>query len=92
MISVQWPRLQLTWQSGPFFQFQSETLLSRELRVKYVGQTLGQLGMDVTVFAGHSFHISAATTAAVAGLKDSLIKTLGRVRPHRHTLMSFKNG
>ena len=63
---------------GPFFRFQSGTPLSQELLVKHVRLTLGELGMDVTVFAGHSFRIGAATTAAAAGLEDSLIKTLGR--------------
>ena len=63
---------------GPFFRFRRGTPLSRELLVKHVRQALCQLGIEVKHVAGHSFRIGAATTAAAAGLEDSMIKTLGR--------------
>ena len=63
---------------GPFFRFRRGTPLSCKLLVKHVRQALCQLGIEVKHFAGHSFHIGAATTAAAAGLEDSMIKTLGR--------------
>ena len=36
--------------------------------------------VKVKDYAGHSFRIGAATTAAVAGLEDSAIQTLGKWR------------
>ena len=33
---------------------------------------------DITQYSGHSFRIGAASTVAVVGIEDSLIKTVGR--------------
>ena len=63
---------------GPFFRFHSGEPLSRELLVKHVRAALKAKGFDESKYAGHSFRIGAATTAAAVGLEDSLIKTLGR--------------
>ena len=63
---------------GPFYRFQSGAPLSRELLVKHVREALKAKGFDESKYAGHSFRIGAATTAAAVGLEDSLIKTLGR--------------
>ena len=38
---------------------------------------LSVLGYDYTTYAGHSFRIGAATTAAERGIEESLIKILG---------------
>ena len=43
-----------------------------------VRAALSALGFPAKSYAGHSFRIGAATTAAQRGVQDSLIKTLGR--------------
>lgn len=63
---------------GPLLHFQDGTPLSRQLLVRHVRQALAQAGVDTALYNGHSFRIGAATTAAQAGLSDSLIQTLGR--------------
>ena len=63
---------------GPLFQFKNGVPLTREAFVRAVRSALRQVGLDETKYAGHSFHIGAATTAAACGTQDSLIKALGR--------------
>ena len=63
---------------GPFFKFADGRLLTRESFVRAVREALTSLGYDCTHYAGHSFRVGAATTAAQKGMQDSLIKTLGR--------------
>ena len=83
--------------SGPFFKFSDGRLLTRERFVKAVRTALDHAGIASAHYAGHSFRIGAATTAAQCGMQDSLIKTLGRwkssaylvyVRTPRETLCS----
>ena len=63
---------------GPLFLFEDGCTLSRPKLVHFLRQALQAAGVDDSCFSGHSFRISAATTAAKMGLSDSLIKTLGR--------------
>jgi len=63
---------------GPLFVFQTGCPLTRPLLVRHVRQALLQAGINVSKYSGHSFRIGAATTAAKAGLRDSLIQVLGR--------------
>lgn len=63
---------------GPFFKFSSGLPLSRELLVSKMRAALAPSGVDTSAYSGHSFRIGAASTAALVGIEDSLIKTLGR--------------
>ena len=64
--------------SGPLFCFKDGRYLTRQRFVEHVGTALQQSGINPAHYSGHSFRISAATTAAAYGLEDSLIQTLGR--------------
>ena len=63
--------------SGPFFRFTGGHPLTRAHFVEAVQSALRALGMAADHYAGHSFRIGAATTAAAKGVPDSFIKTLG---------------
>ena len=72
--------------SGPFFQFSDGRPLTRERLVKELRRGLELAGVKADNYAGHSFRIGAASTAAAQGLSDSLIKTLGRWESAAYTL------
>ena len=61
-----------------FFVFKGGEPLSREIFVRRVRAALREVGVDSDKYAGHSFRIGAASTAAAVGVEDSLIQTLGR--------------
>lgn len=63
---------------GPLFQWTEGTPLSRVRFAAEVRLALDRAQLPAKDFAGHSFRIGAATTAAAAGLEDSTIQTLGR--------------
>ena len=50
---------------------------SREGFIPYLRDILTRLGYNEYDYSGHSLHVGAATSAASAGIKDNLIKTLG---------------
>ena len=58
---------------GPLFSFQSGHFLTRSVVVHLLREVARHANLK-----GHSFRISAASTAAAAGLSDWLIKVLGR--------------
>ena len=64
--------------SGPLFRFMDWGPLTRKKFVDQVKKGLTAAGVDQKKYNGHSFRIGAATTAAMKGMEDSLIKTLGR--------------
>ena len=65
-------------QSGPFFLNTDQTILTKSQFVSRIRSILQLLGLQHYDYAGHSFRIGAATTAASVGVEDSMIQTLGR--------------
>ena len=63
---------------GPLFKLSDGRFLTKQLFITRVRSALSALGYDCSSYAGHSFRIGAATTAAECGIEDSLIKILGR--------------
>ena len=71
---------------SPFFTFSDSSYLTRERFVQVVRSALDRIGLISSNYAGHSFRISAATTAAQRGVQDVLIKTFGRWESSAYTL------
>ena len=65
-------------QPGPFFLTTAKTPLTKQAFVGVVRKLLRALELPEENYAGHSFRIGAATTAALAGVEDSTIQLLGR--------------
>ena len=63
---------------GPFFMLAEGSPLTKPTFVAAVRQALRELGLDESLYAGHSFRIGAATAAAQLGFRDSFIQALGR--------------
>lgn len=63
---------------GPLFIWQDGRYLTRQSFVQAIREALSMAGMEAKNYAGHSFHIGAATSAAECGLPESTIKMLGR--------------
>ena len=63
---------------GPLFRMSDGTLLTKGIFTARLREALSTLGYEASAYAGHSFRIGAATTAAERGIEDSVIKVLGR--------------
>jgi hypothetical protein len=63
---------------GPLFVNSLGKPLTKQEVTRKTRQLLSQAGFQASNFAGHSYRIGAATTAASAKLPSWLIKTLGR--------------
>ena len=63
---------------GPLFVFTDGRVLTRQRFVDAVRSALETAGIDQSKYCSHSFRIGAASTAAAKGIKDCVIKTLGR--------------
>ena len=56
---------------GPLFTLDDGRLLTRDRFVSAMRTTLTNGSIDPSQYAGHSFRVEAATTAALQGLQDS---------------------
>ena len=72
--------------TGLLFHFKDNTPLTKSKFTSKFRDLLTQAGMDSSLYAGHSFRIGAATTAAAKGVEDSLIQTLGRWKSSAYLL------
>ena len=63
---------------GAFFRQEHGAPLTKAKFVDSIRRALTRAGINQGGYSGHSFRIGAATTAAQAGLPDSVIQTLGR--------------
>ena len=63
---------------GPFFLDTSHHTITKPWFISRVRCILSAIGLPHHLYAGHSFRIGAATTAALAGVEDSMIQSLGR--------------
>ena len=63
---------------GPLFLGADSIPLHRQAFVREVQKALCTVGIDGTLFNGHSFRIGAATSASAAGVAETTIKALGR--------------
>ena len=64
--------------SGPLFMHASGKPLTKQTVTSETRSLLKKSGFNASHYAGHSYRIGAATTAAAAKLPSWLIKTLGR--------------
>ena len=62
----------------PLFLTRGDLPLTRPYFLSLLRESLAKLGVSPLSYAGHSFRIGAATTAAASGLQDWLIRALGR--------------
>ena len=68
---------------GPFFLSSSMSPLTKPTSIVELRKILMALGLPDINYAGHSFRIGAATSAALAGVEESTIHCwdAGRARP-----------
>ena len=72
--------------TGGLFIWENGSVVSKEQFISALRLTLVQVGLDSKLFAGHSFRIGAATSAASAGVPAHVIKHLGRWSSDAHLL------
>ena len=71
---------------GPLFYFKDGRALTRSRLVAELRKTLAECNLRPQDYAGHSFRIGAATTAAACGVPAETIMTLGRWKSQAYRL------
>ena len=64
---------------GPFFLTVDGKTLPKSVFITEIRKIIRVLGLPDSNYAGHSFRIGAATSAAMVGVEDSTIQLMGRV-------------
>ena len=62
---------------GPFFPISMRDPVLKSWFITQLRAILAAVRLPQDQYAGHSFHVGAATTAALVSIEDSTIKTLG---------------
>ena len=65
-------------QPGPLFRCSDGSPLAKPWVISKMREAVAEVGHNQLMYAGHSFRIGAATTAAAAGIEDYTIQALGR--------------
>ena len=73
---------------GTFFINNKREPVTKSWLVQQIRRTLQALGLPQDDYAGHSFRIGTATSAAMAGIEDSTIQALWRLPFLRYVRMS----
>ena len=71
---------------GPLFILEDGSPLSRPCLVSQLQATLQLAGIPTNGYTGHGFRIGAATAAAQAGLRNSMIQKIGRWKSAAFTI------
>lgn len=58
---------------GPFFMLKEQQSLTKTEIVTQLQTAIAAIGLDQTVFSGHSFQSGMATAVSQAGLSDPII-------------------
>ena len=69
-----------THKGSPLFTFRNGNFLMRRDMSLMTKSLIRLAGANPAMYGSHSYRIGAATTAAVAGISESLMQTLGRWR------------
>ncbi|XP_033730962.1 uncharacterized protein LOC117320480 [Pecten maximus] len=63
---------------GPFFQMANGSPVTYAFVTQHLNQAIHFVGLDTSLYKGHSFRIGAATEAAKMGCSENIIQRLGR--------------
>ena len=64
----------------PAFQAFHGDLITRDHVIKFLRVCLKKVGLDSSLFSGHSFRRGGAQSLADAGVSDEILKVVGRWR------------